>query len=257
MKLSYLQQGFGTALPLVLLHPFPLNAHFWKNQLSGLSNSRHVIAPNFRGYGASFIDPSDPITVAALASDIKKTLSNAKISKAIFAGCSMGGYVLFELWRQDKDLFAGMALIDTKAQADTAEARQKRADMVENLRKSGTADLPDIAAGMLSDHTRATQPDIERDVRSMAAMPACETVIKTVEMMAARPDSTPTLSQINVPTLVIVGEDDAVTPPQAALYMQNSIAGARLLTVPNAGHYAPLESPAVVNQALSEFCSNL
>lgn len=257
MKLSYLQQGFGSNLPLVLLHPFPLNAHFWKNQLSGLSSSRHVIAPNFRGYGASFIESSDPISVASLATDVQKTLRNANISKAIFAGCSMGGYVLFELWRQDKELFAGMALIDTKAHADTEEARAKREEMVEKLRLSGTADLPDTAAGMLSDQTRSEHPEIERDVRSMAAMPECETVIKTVQMMAARPDSTPTLSQIDVPTLIIVGEKDSVTPPEAANYMHSRIAGAKLITVPGAGHYAPLENPAVVNQALADFCASL
>src|SRR5690606_26649847 len=110
MKLSYLQQGFGTALPLVLLHPFPLHSHFWRNQLSGLSKNRHVIAPSFRGYGASILEPSDPITIAACATDIRKTVKNLKISRAIFAGCSMGGYILFELWRQEKDLIAGMAL---------------------------------------------------------------------------------------------------------------------------------------------------
>lgn len=253
MKLSYLQQGFGAALPLVLLHPFPLNSHFWKNQLSGLSRERHVIAPNFRGYGATVIEASDRISIETFASDIRKTMRNLSVPRAIFAGCSMGGYVLFELWRQEPSLVAGMAFIDTRAEADTEEARQKRMDTIEKIQQAGTADLPGSVADYLSSKTQENAPAVERDVRSWAEEPSCETVIKSLEMLAKRPDSVPTLATINVPTVVIVGEDDKVTPPDAAKVIAENIPESKLAIIPDAGHFSPLENPAAVNQAMQDF----
>jgi 3-oxoadipate enol-lactonase len=253
MKLSYLQQGFGTSLPLVLLHPFPLHSHFWKNQLSGLSRDRHVLAPSFRGYGASILDPSDHITIETFASDVRKTLRSAKIPRAIFAGCSLGGYVLFELFRQEPALIAGLALIDTRAEADTAEARAKRMEMIDKLKQVGTVDLPDMAAGYLSEKTRRENPAVEREVRLWASQASCQSVIKSLEMMAIRPDSTPTLAKIDVPTLVVVGEEDQITPVGAAAHIADNIKDAKLVTVPGAGHLSPLENPSAVNSALREF----
>lgn len=253
MKLSYLQQGFGAALPLVLLHPFPLNSHFWKNQLSGLSRDRHVIAPNFRGYGATVIEPSDRISIETFASDIRKTMRNLSVPRAVFAGCSMGGYVLFELWRQEPSLVAGMAFIDTRAEADTEEARQKRMDTIHKIQQAGTVDLPDSTANNLSPKTRKNAPTIERDVRAWAAEPCCETVVKSLEMLAKRPNSVPTLATINVPTVVIVGDEDKVTPPDAAKVIADNITESKLVTIPDAGHFSPLENPSAVNQAIREF----
>lgn len=253
MKLSYLQQGFGSALPLVLLHPFPLHSHFWRNQLSGLSRDRHVIAPSFRGYGASIIEPSDPITISACATDIRKTMKNAKIPKAVFAGCSMGGYVLFELWRQEKELVAGLAFMDTRAEADTEEGRNKRMELIEKIRETGTAELPEMVAGYLSKKTRTENPSLERDVRSWAAQASPDSVIKSLQMMADRPDSTPTLAKIDVPTIIVVGEEDKVTPVNAAETIADNIPDATLVTIPGAGHLAPLENSAAVNKAMLDF----
>ncbi len=257
MKLSYLQQGFGSALPLVLLHPFPLHSHFWRNQLSGLSRERHVIAPSFRGYGASILEPSDPITIAACATDIRKTMKNLKIPKAIFAGCSMGGYILFEMWRQEKELIAGMALIDTRAEPDDDAAKTKRRDLIEKINETGSSVLPDIVAGYLSETTRLNNPAIERDVRLWASQTSPDTAVKSLQMLADRPDSRPTLSQIDAPTLVIVGEDDNITPPDAAKVINHGIKDSTLVTIPDAGHFAPLENAVAVNQAMNEFMANV
>jgi len=253
MKLSYLQQGFGSNFPLVLLHPYPLNAHFWKNQLSGISRQRHVIAPNFRGYGATPADAGDHFSVEMFASDVRKTLHNLKIPKAVFAGCSLGGYVLFELWRQDPDLIAGMAFIDTRAEADTEEGRAKRMDSIQKIRETGNAMIPDVAAGLLSETTRKARPDVEREVKSWAAKPDCDTLIKSIELLAKRPDSQATLPTIDVPTLVVVGEEDTVTPVSSAEIIANGVENGSLVKIPEAGHLSPLENPLAVNQALSEF----
>lgn len=253
MKLSYLQQGFGAELPLVLLHPFPLNARFWSNQLAGFSRTRHVIAPYFRGFGALPIEPEDEISIERFAGDIQKTLKSAQISKAVFAGCSLGGYVLFELWRQAPEVVAGFIFADTRAEADSDEARGKRRDLIEKIREVGTADLPDIAAGFLSEKTRQARPSVENDVRAWAKEPSCNVIIKSVEMLANRPDSVPTLATIDVPTLVLVGEEDQVTPPDAAAVIADNIKDASLVTIPDAGHLSPLENPVAVNAAIAEF----
>jgi len=253
MKLSYLQQGFGSRLPLVLLHPYPLNARFWSNQLSGLSKDRHVIAPNFRGYGSSSADGPDEFTVERFASDVRKTLHTAQIPKAIFAGCSMGGYVLFELWRQAPELIDSMILADTKADADTDAAKARRLETIENVKKVGTVELPDTVAGFLSDATKTNCPSVEREVRMWASEAKAETVTKSLQMLVNRPDSTPTLSTINVPTLILVGEEDKITPPDDARKMETIIADASMVVVPNAGHLSPLENPRVVNEAITEF----
>lgn len=253
MKLSYLQQGFGSGLPLVLLHPYPMNAKFWCNQLASLSKTRHVIAPNFRGYGATRVEPQDEFSMERFATDIRKTLATAQIPKAIFGGCSWGGYVLFELWRQQPDLIGGLILCDTRAEADTEQARARRLEQVDHVRKAGTAELPDTAVGFLSENVRLNNHAVVNDVRAWAQEPNCDTIIKSLEMLAARPDSTPTLATITVPTLVMVGAEDQVTPLDCAQRLADGIADSSLVIVPDAGHYAPLENPAVVNEAILDF----
>lgn len=253
MKLSYLQQGFGSGLPLVLLHPYPLNSRFWSNQLSALSKKRHVIAPHFRGYGATRVEQQDEFTIARFATDVRNTLATAQVPKAVFAGCSMGGYVLFELWRQEPELVAGMVLIDTKAGQDDDDLRIKRRELIEKVRAVGTADLPDAIITLLSEVTRETKPGVVRDVRAWAEEPSCVTIIKTLEMLLSRPDSQPTLATIDVPTLILVGENDPITSPEVAAQMCDSIKDARMEIIPGAGHLAPLENPAAVNAALANF----
>ncbi len=253
MKLSYLQQGFGSNLPLVLLHPYPLNARFWSNQLSALSKNRHIIAPHFRGYGATRAESRDEFSIASFANDIRDTLATAQVQKAIFAGCSMGGYVLFELWRQDPALISAMVLVDTKAEPDDEVTKNKRRKLIEQVRSVGTVDLPHASAGMLSGVTQETKPGVVRDVQAWAGEPSCETIIKTLELLANRPDSRATMATINVPTLILVGEKDEVTPPEKSLQMGEAIKGSRVEVISNAGHLAPLENPAAVNAAITAF----
>jgi len=256
MKLAYLQQGFGAELPLVLLHAYPLNSRMWHNQLSSLSRNRHVIAPDFRGYGRSRPEPSDSFTIEQFASDIRKTMKAAQVPKAVFAGCSMGGYVLFELWRQDSSLIAAMILADTKAEPDDDAARAKRLEAIDKVRETGTAGLPATVSGFLAEDTRQSRHGVVKEVSTWATEPSCETVIRTLQMLMNRPDSRPTLATIDVPTLVLVGEEDPVTPPDAAEKMHEGIADSVFQKIPGAGHLAPLENPQAANHAIAEFLNS-
>ncbi len=253
MKLAYLQQGFGTELPLILLHPYPLNSRLWCHQLARVSRNRHVIAPDFRGYGRSRPEPQEGFTIEQFASDIRKTLKGAQVPKAVFAGCSMGGYVLFELWRQDPSLIAAMMFIDSKADPDDDAARAKRLEAIDTVRETGTAKLPEVVAGMMSEETRTNKLDVVRDVSTWATEPSCETIIRSIEMLMNRPDSVPTLATIDVPTLVLVGEHDKVTPLEVAQTIHDGVEDSVLKVIPGAGHLSPIENPEAVNREMSAF----
>lgn len=244
----------STKPALVLLHPYPVNSNFWAEQVDAFSDSWQVVCPDFRGYGESPADaPAEPFSVQQYATDILETLTDLKITHAVFGGCSMGGYVLFELWRQRPSIFRGIILADTRAEADTSEARAKRDDTIATITEIGTANLPETATGMLSPVTRETKPDVVKNVRQMASNLDKTVITSTLAMLRDRPDSLATLPTINVPTLILVGEHDTVTPLDAAETMHRQIVNSRMAIVPQSGHYSPLENPDFVNPVIRKF----
>lgn len=239
---------------LVLLHPYPVNGYFWENQREEFEETWQVVCPHFRGFDDLIPDDLDePYTVEQFAKDILETLDDASITQAVFGGCSMGGYVLFELWRQRPSLFRGIILADTRAEADSPEARAKRDDTIATITEIGTANLPETATGMLSPVTRETKPEVVKHVRQMASNLDKAVITSTLAMLRDRPDSLATLPTINVPTLILVGEHDTVTPLDAAETMHRQILNSRMAIVPQAGHYSPLENPDFVNPVIRKF----
>jgi 3-oxoadipate enol-lactonase len=170
----------------------------------------------------------------------------------------MGGYVAFALWRRRPELVRALVLADTRPDADSAEARENRARMADTARRAGPAAvagamLPSLLAG----RTMEAQPDVVDAVRDMIATTATETLVAALAGMAARPDSSPDLEGIDVPTLVVVGEHDALTPPGIARSMADRIPRCRLEVLPDAGHVSNLESPGAFTAALKEFLTDL
>lgn len=256
MKLHY-EESVGSEdlfLPIVCLHAFPVYSHMYWQQVEHLSDQHRILALNFRGYGASAGSFSpDSFNVTQFALDVRDTLREIDIPRAVFVGCSMGGYVLFELWRREPELIAGMVLADTKAEADTEQERAGRYERIEKIKAEGTAGLPDSTAGMLSDKTRSERGQVEVMVRDWATQPTAETITSTLDMLAKRPDSIATLATINVPTLVLVGENDKVTPLANAQTIHEGIVGSTLQVIPAAGHLSPLERPEETNDAIRHF----
>jgi pimeloyl-ACP methyl ester carboxylesterase len=242
----------GTGLPVVFIHGFPHNRTLWAPQLGGLLTRARCIAPDLRGFGESEIN--GPYTMDSYADDVINVLDALHIGRAVIAGLSMGGYVAFALWRRHRDRVRGLILADTRAGADSDETRAKRREMIALARARGSGAVADAQiAGMVGRTTREKHPDIADAVHQMLAVAPVEGVVGALEAMMDRPDSTPTLATIDVPTLIIVGEEDVLTPPKEARAMHEQIAGSRLEILACAGHVSNVERPAAFNHVASEF----
>lgn len=254
-ELFYEAKGKGPAL--FLLHPFPTNHRFWSAIAPALAERYRLIIPDLRGHGAS-PPGSEPVTMDKHASDLDALCKADQIEKAIFFGVSIGGYALFEFWRRSRQRMRALILCDTRAQADTPEGKAIRLQTASEVETNGPNDYLDgMVAKLIGETTRRNRPDLVRNARAMMAEMSVAGIAATLRGMAARMDSVPTLGTIDVPTLVLVGEEDTLTPPADAELMQRSIRGSKLTRIPSAGHYAPLEQPEAVLKAVRPFLDSL
>jgi 3-oxoadipate enol-lactonase len=246
----------GAGLPLVFIHGFPHNRGLWSPQIGALVDHCRCIAPDLRGFGET--TAAGPYSMDQYADDVAQLISRLEVSRVVIVGLSMGGYVAFAFWRRYKDLVRGLVLADTRSTADTEEAKRKRYELIALAQERGSdAVAAAQITGMLGSTTRENHPDIVERVRQMLAAAPVEGVIGALKAMIDRPDSTPTLPTITVPTLVIVGEEDVLTPPKDARAMHEKIAGSRLELIRGAGHLSNVERPAAFNHVVSEFVSAL
>ncbi len=253
MNLAFSESGKPKPLSLILVHAFPLNGAMWKHQLKDLQDVLHVIAPDLPGFGRSKPLEEAP-GVDGYAKALIQFMDAKGIASAIFGGCSMGGYILFELWRQAPERVTGLILCDTRAEADTPEAREKRLNTIEDVRNQGTDSLAaSTIPNLLSPKTVETREDIVAEVIEMIQANSPVGIIHALQSLASRPDSTATLPEIKVPTLMLVGIEDVLTPPSLAKTMQAAIPHASLEVIPEAGHLSPFENPAAANQAIRKF----
>lgn len=254
VRINYLDLGTGD-LPLVLLHAFPLRAEQWAPQLAFLAATHRVIAPDLKGFGASDA-PGDPAeyTMDRYADEVAGILEQADIGRAVIAGLSMGGYVAFSFLRLHRERVAGLVLADTRAASDGTEARERRTSQQEQIAAGGIEAVIDtLLAGLLGAHSKEHRPALVAHVRGLMAANPPEGFVGALEAMKARPDSTPDLAGIDVPTLVLVGEEDALSPPDEVARFQAEIDGSRLVVLPRAGHLSNLEASDEFDSALGDF----
>jgi 3-oxoadipate enol-lactonase len=246
----------GHGLPVVLLHAFPLNRSMWEPQIAALFGECRCIAPDLRGFGDS--PKSGPYTMDRHADDVAALLDALQIEKAVVVGLSMGGYVALAMWRKHRHRIRALVLADTRATADTDEAKQKREDLIGVARRDGPSGVAEKQiTGLTGRSTREKQPELINRIQTVMSGETVEGIVGALEAMRARPDSTPLLSEIDVPTLVVVGEEDVITPVKEARAMAAMIRGSRLEVIPEAGHLSNLERPAAFNAALSDFVGSL
>jgi len=238
---------------LLLLHAFPLNARMWEPQLALAESGWRIIAPQYRGMDGGDGDP--PATsVDDYAADIIDLPDALHIEDAVVAGLSMGGYVAFALLRHAATYVRALVLADTRSQADTPEAVEGRKRMIALVRDKGAAAIADeMVPKLLGETTRRTRPQVESRVRSLILPSSSAGISGALTAIMTRPDSTPLLSTIHVPTLIIVGAEDTLTPPAMSQDLQRAISGSRLEVIPEAGHLASLEQPAAFNAELGHF----
>jgi pimeloyl-ACP methyl ester carboxylesterase len=248
--IGYDDTGQGPAI--VFLHAFPLNRSMWAPQTSGLATAWRCVTIDARGFGDS--TPMGPFTVDRYADDVVAVLDGLGIERAIVVGLSMGGYVTFALWRRHARRVRALVLADTRAGADTPETRDRRRELIALARSSGVGAVADRQMiGLLGKSTRDRGPEIETSARSIAANATVDGVVGALEAMMERPDSTPTLATITVPSLIVAGEEDVLTPPKEARAMHSVIYGSRLEILAHAGHLSSIERPAAFNAVLNEF----
>jgi pimeloyl-ACP methyl ester carboxylesterase len=257
MRLAYSDDGPGPAV--VLLHGFPLSRAMWVEQLSGIGSIYRVIAPDLRGHGESPA-PEGVYTMDEMADDVVELLDSLSISQPIvLGGLSMGGYVALSLVVRYPDRVRGLMLFDTRAGADTPEAAQNReASARAVLVKDSAKDVVDAMIPKLFDPiTLEQRPERVEPLRAVMESNTPRGIAGALRGMAIRPDRRAELPGIQVPTLVLVGEHDLITPPAEAKALAAAIPNAQLEVIPESGHMAPYENPAAANSVILRFLKSL
>lgn len=236
-----------------MLHPFPANHQFWMPVADALATQYRLVLPDLRCHGESSLGEG-VATMEKHADDVLRVCDELEIGRAMFVGCSIGGYILFELWRRQRERVSALVLSNTKAPADTNEARAGRLQSAQDVLERGPEQFIDsMIPKLLAETTRTNRPDVVERARRMMMRSSAEGISRAQKGMAERPDSIPTLATINVPTLVIGGDEDVATPVAEAERMHKGIRGSELNVVRKAGHYAAFEQPEAVQAVLREF----
>jgi 3-oxoadipate enol-lactonase len=251
-EIEYDVRGRGPAV--LLLHAFPLGLSMWDPQVEALAATHRVVRFDARGFGGSPLDDVTPLAMERIADDGAYLLDQLWIDEAVVHGCSMGGYAAFAFARRHPKRLAGLVLQDTRAGADTPEGRAGRAALAAKVLEEGaTAAVEAFLPKLLGETSHRERAPLVATLRERILATSPRAVANGLHGLAARPDSRAMLPGISVPTLVLVGEEDVLTPPGEAKAMASAIPGARLEVVPRAGHLANLENPDAVNTALRSF----
>ena len=253
--IAYETRGTGPAV--LLLHAFPLGLAMWDPQARALASSHQVIRFDARGFGGS--PPGDGLlTMERIADDAVGLLDHLGLSGAVVCGLSMGGYAAFALVRRHPDRLKALVLADTRAGADTDAQRSARAAQADKARKEGSAAIADAVLPKLVGETSQTRrPELIARLKEMIAANPPRGIADALAGLAARADSTPTLREVRVPTLVVCGSEDVLTPPAESEALVRGIAGSRLEIVAEAGHLSSAENPEQFNAALTRFLTGL
>jgi pimeloyl-ACP methyl ester carboxylesterase len=249
--------SLGDGPSVLLVHPFPVHHEFWLPVADVLSSRYRVILPDLRGHGESGVGDG-PATMEKHAADLKNVMDDAGVGRAPIIGVSIGGYLLFEFWRRHRARVAALGLCNTKAPADNAEGRAGRLQAANDVLDRGTeAFFESMIPRVLAQTTRESRPDLVQAALHMMRKMSPEDVAQVQRGMADRPDSIETLKTINVPTMLITGDEDTATGVNEAELMRRHISGSELRVIPKAGHYAAWEQPQEASKLLRRFLDSV
>jgi 3-oxoadipate enol-lactonase len=249
--------SLGDGPPVVLLHPFPVHHEFWLPVAASLATRYRVVLPDLRGHGDSGVGEG-PATMEKHAADIARVMDDAEVGRAPLVGVSIGGYAVFEFWRKHRGRVAALGLCNTKAPADGPEARAGRLQAANDVLDRGTEPFfESMIPRVMAKNTREMRPDLVEGALRMMRKMSPEDVAQVQRGMASRPDSIETLKTINVPTLLVTGDEDVMTGVNEAELMRQHISGSQLRVIPKAGHYSPWEQPEGAAQLLRQFLDGL
>jgi 3-oxoadipate enol-lactonase len=224
----------------------------WEPQLSLAEHGWRVIAPHYRGMDG--VDDPPAASMDDYAADVFDLLDSLHIEEAVVAGLSMGGYVAFALFRHAPRYFQGLVLADTRSQADTPEAVEGRKRLLAVVKEKGPAAVAEeMIPKLLGETARRENPALVGQVRALILSNSSEAIAGAITALMTRQDSTPLLASIHCPTLVVVGDEDTLTPQAMSRDLQRGIAGSELAVIRNAGHLSSLEQSAAFNAELARF----
>ena len=247
----------GVGQPILFLHAFPLNRTMWTRQIGELLSEQHyrLVSLDWRGFGESEI-PAGISTMELFADDVAGLMDALGMQEAILCGLSMGGYVALAFLRKYPQRVRGLILADTKPSADNDEGRVRRESVAQLALGKGADAIADLQIpSLLSAYTRQYVPEVEMRVRQMINSATSEGIAAASRGMALRSDATDLLAHIACPTLVLVGEQDALTPPAVASDYATKIPNAQFVVIPQSGHLSNLEQPEAFLQIVRNFLS--
>jgi 3-oxoadipate enol-lactonase len=253
--LRYVEHGVGGAGPVVLLHGFPLTGAMWDDLVPALADCYHVIVPDLRGHGASEA-PEGPYETADHAADVVALLDTLGIEKAAVVGLSMGGYIAIQLMDRAPERLVAVVLADTMGRGDGEERRQARAAQAEGIRTQGLDAFADLVLPrMFAPSVFAERPALVERFRRTIAGQRPHAVIAALQGLASRPEmlDVDALTNVDLPTLVLVGSEDAATTPDDSRELASAIRGSELVILQGAGHMSCWEDPVAFNAAVRRF----
>jgi 3-oxoadipate enol-lactonase len=264
-KLAFRDTGSG--LPVVFLHPTPLDGEYWRPLTDDLAGVRAIV-PDLRGHGSSelgslpvggfaLVPDASVLTMARLAADVLALLDHLEVHAALFAGCSIGGYVLLEIWRQAPERVRGLAFVCSKPQPDAAANLARRAATIAQARAGGSAALFDgMAQTLIGASARERRPEIVAELRARMTLTP-EALVAVQAGLATRPDSLPTVADLDVPVLAIAGGEDSTVTPAEMEAFHAAPGGCEFHLLPDAGHFAAYEQPRKVSALLADWLRQL
>jgi pimeloyl-ACP methyl ester carboxylesterase len=245
----------GSGMAVAFVHGYPHDRSLWASQLGALAVPARTLACDLRGFGET---TGEARVISDYSGDVAAWLRSLDVGSAVIVGLSMGGYVALDLWRTAPELVRALVLVDTRATPDDEQGRAKRDEQIELAKQRGSGPLADqLVQGMLGKSTRRTRPELVERVHAMLARASTAGIVSALAAMRDRPDSTITLPTIDVPTLIVVGDEDVLTPVSDSRSMHEAIDGSRLEVVAGAGHLTPVERPSAFNHLLGEFLSSI
>jgi 3-oxoadipate enol-lactonase len=251
--------GKSTLRTYVLLHAFPIGANLWEPQMRTIPSGWRLITPDLRGFGGSTeMDSVSTTAMSDYADDLVDLLDELEVERAVIGGASMGGYATLAFLQKAADRVDGLVLANTRAGADSPEARANRRNMLALLDREGASGVArEMMPKLLGKTTRETNPDIEANVRRLIKQQSPIGIRCAIQRMMHRPDSSAVLAQMQVPTLVVTGDEDELIPVDESRAMAAAVKGASLVVIPRAGHLSNLEQPDAFNHALNAFLTKL
>lgn len=253
----YIDTGASDALPVILIHGFPFNHEMWEPQLQALQDRFRVIAYDLRGHGKSGVGDGQ-YTLEFFVDDLVGLLDHLKIARACLCGLSMGGYIALRAVERNPDRVAALILADTQAKADSNEAKLKRGSAIKSVKTNGVNPYADsFVKSVFASQSFTTKRDAVEKIRRIIQSNSSTGICGALLALASRTETTEALAAIRVPTLILVGEHDALTPPSASQEMKDRIHQSEIHIIPNAAHMSNLENSEAFNRYVVKFLDGL